>query len=452
MDFKKLIDEIPAYDHFLTVDEMDASTLKLAEDYPDLVTVTQEGTSRGGHPIYCLKIGDGPKNAFMFGCPHPNEPMGAMMLEYFSRRLCEDEALRRELGYTWYLIKSIDVDGTKLNEGWFKGPFTITNYARNFFRPVGSEQAEWTFPFTYKNYSWTTPIPETQVLMNIIDRVKPEFMYSLHNAGFGGAYWYVSGDEPSLWDGFYKAAEKQNVPLNLGEPEMVYVTQYAPACYKMTGSKDSYDYYEQSMEHPEAMMSCGTSSDDYASQYGTYTLVAELPYFFSRKIVSDTIMPFTRAEAAIKGEQVSHDQIEQIGKILKPVKPWLTEDNPFPKIVLLSVDKNDASTQAQIDYYKKTEAYQQPCKESEAFDCLDITRFYTLLSWGLSVRAINYAIEHTDIDPQLAKTALDQAQAGFDKLAAELENDINYSVVPIRSLIGVQLESGMLVADLLRSK
>ena len=76
MDFKKLIDEIPAYDHFLTVDEMDASTLKLAEDYPDLVSVTQEGTSRGGHPIYCLKIGDGPKNAFMFGCPHPNEPSG----------------------------------------------------------------------------------------------------------------------------------------------------------------------------------------------------------------------------------------------------------------------------------------------------------------------------------------------------------------------------------------
>ena len=43
MDFKKLIDEIPAYDHFLTVDEMDASTLKLAEEYPDLVTVKRKG-------------------------------------------------------------------------------------------------------------------------------------------------------------------------------------------------------------------------------------------------------------------------------------------------------------------------------------------------------------------------------------------------------------------------
>jgi len=32
--------------------------------------------------------------------------------------------LREELGYTWHFIKSIDADGMRLNEGWFKGPFT----------------------------------------------------------------------------------------------------------------------------------------------------------------------------------------------------------------------------------------------------------------------------------------------------------------------------------------
>ena len=58
MDFKKLIDEIPAYDHFLTVDEMDASTLKLAEDYTDLVSVTHEGISLCGNSLYLLMIGD----------------------------------------------------------------------------------------------------------------------------------------------------------------------------------------------------------------------------------------------------------------------------------------------------------------------------------------------------------------------------------------------------------
>ena len=64
-------------------------------------------------------------------------------------------------------------------------------------------------------------------------------------------------------------------------------------------------------------------------------------------------------------------------------------------------------------------------------------------------RAIRYAMEHTDIDPALAKKALDQAQEGFDTLAAELEQQIDYSVVPIRQLIAVQLESGMAVAQLI---
>ena len=58
-------------------------------------------------------------------------------------------------------------------------------------------------------------------------------------------------------------------------------------------------------------------------------------------------------------------------------------------------------------------------------------------------------MEHTDIDPALAKKALDQAQEGFDTLAAELEQQIDYSVVPIRQLIAVQLESGMAVAQLI---
>jgi len=112
-DFTKLINNIPDYQVFLTVDEMDANSRKLAEEYSDVVEVFEAGKSRKGHPILCLKIGNGPRNALMFGCPHPNEPMGAMMLEYFSKALAEDEKLREDLGYTWYLIKSIDIYGTK---------------------------------------------------------------------------------------------------------------------------------------------------------------------------------------------------------------------------------------------------------------------------------------------------------------------------------------------------
>ena len=112
MNFEDLYKNIPDYKVFLTVDEMDESSKKLAAEFPDICTIREAGKSRKGHPIYLLKIGNGSKNAFMFGCPHPNEPMGAMMLEYFSRYLCEHDDFRNEFDYTWYLIKSIDVDGT----------------------------------------------------------------------------------------------------------------------------------------------------------------------------------------------------------------------------------------------------------------------------------------------------------------------------------------------------
>ena len=116
MDYQRILDNVPDYKAFMSVDEMDQSTLKLKEEYPDLVDLTIIGHSRNDHPIYCMKIGHGEKKALMFGCPHPNEPMGAMMLEYFSRALCEDDEFRENCGYTWYLIKCIDIDGTKLNE------------------------------------------------------------------------------------------------------------------------------------------------------------------------------------------------------------------------------------------------------------------------------------------------------------------------------------------------
>ena len=83
--------------------------------------------------------------------------------------------------------------GTRLNEGWFKGPFDIYTYASNFYRPAGKDQVEWTFPIEYKTLKFDSPLPETQALMELIDTAKPHFLYALHNAGFGGAIFTSTG-------------------------------------------------------------------------------------------------------------------------------------------------------------------------------------------------------------------------------------------------------------------
>jgi len=73
-DFQRVLDAVPDYEVFLTVDELDASARALAEEFPDTVTLFEAGRSRKGHPILCLKIGDGPRNdPRAMACP-PSEP------------------------------------------------------------------------------------------------------------------------------------------------------------------------------------------------------------------------------------------------------------------------------------------------------------------------------------------------------------------------------------------
>ena len=141
---------------------MDESSRRLAQEYPESVTLFEMGRTREDRPLLCLKIGEGERNALMFGCPHPNEPIGAMLLEYLSRRLAEDRALRRTLGYTWYIVKAWDADGLVKNEGWLKGPFNIYHYARNFFRPAG--YAPLPPPGRQQTHRWTGRSPSTMAI------------------------------------------------------------------------------------------------------------------------------------------------------------------------------------------------------------------------------------------------------------------------------------------------
>ena len=453
MNFNHLLENIPDYKVFLTVDEMDESSRKLAEEYPDLVEMYEAGKSRGGHPIYVLKIGNGPKNAFMFGCPHPNEPMGCMMLEYFSRYLCEHDDFREEFGYTWYLIKSIDVDGTKLNEGWFKGPFTLYNYAKNFYRPIGSEQAEWTFPFDYKKYKWDTPLPETKVLMDIIDEKKPVFMYSLHNAGFGGAYWYLTREAPEIYEKLYAAAEKNHVPLHLGEPEAPFIPCFSKAIYKMLGMAEEYDFIEKYGEgDPVEMMFAGDSSDSYAKKHGTFCLVAELPYFYSPKIEDTTELPYARLEAVERGLKDTLESQNEMASCFDRFKDLCGPDNVFVKIVGRSLDDREKSYTADLNFARQNEEHKKPCKVSEEFDNAIVTRFYSMLSWGSLIRGAKYELERRrgTEDEKMLEEVIAEMEEKLRVLSGWVEEQTQYSVVDIKRLVGVQLESGMIVADYLR--
>lgn len=443
---KRLLDDIPHYEAFLTVDEMDASSIQLAKEYPEQVTLLELGYSKDNHPIYGLKIGNGSKAGLMYGSPHPNEPMGSMLLEYLSRKMVEDPEFLDAYDYTWYLIKCIDVDGTKKNEKWFKPPFSITNYARHFFRPAGHQQVEWTFPITYKNYSFNKPIPETVSLMNLIDEIKPTFVYSLHNAGFGGTYWYIGKDLPSAWEKLYKVSADQDIPLSLGEPEVNYIPELAPAIFKMFGTKEIYDYYEAfGNKPPEALIQTGTSAHGYceAQGYDSTVLVTELPYFYEPAIEDHTTLEITREASFLEGLDFSYEESLKQEAFYKQIPHH--KNNQYLMMIETSLDSHKDHYETSKNFVQSNEAYQALCKVSEDFDNSKVKRFYNLLSWSLLLRGIDEEIDKGQDLHELRKSV----QEAFEKRALETEALLNYEFIPIRKLIHVQLESGLIILDAL---
>lgn len=456
--FSELLNQIPDYKEFLTLEELDASSRALAEKYPDVVSVFEMGRTKDNYPLLCLKIGNGSKNALMFGCPHPNEPIGTMMLEYFTENLAKNKELRDELDYTWYVVKAWDADGLRLNEKWLKGPYNIYNYSRNFFRPAGHRQVDWTFPVDYKGLHFHDTIPEAEAMMALIDEVKPTFIYSLHNAGFGGVYWYMSGDTPTLYEDMYAAANKVQVPLNLGEPEAPYCTAYAPAIYQALGIEQEYDYIEKfSPEGTDvgSFFKVGNNSACYAQRkYGSFTLLTELPYFYDKRIMDKSEGSMTRRDAVLESLELNKESNKYLRDTMEISRQYFAPLNPF-KLAL------DAFTDSRSDEATRTMVQTDPefaktATVAEEFDNLLMTRFYKSLSYGMLIRANEYELEAMEAAGEVneeKKAALEKARdiaiVHHKELTDELEEKIDYEVVPIRKLVSIQLECGLIVGKYL---
>ena len=265
LDIRGYMARIPKLERFPTVDGLNDALAQLAAAQPELVRQKRVGSSQLGEPLLLTSIGDAlddssVPNAFVFGMPHPNEPIGMATVQQLTRLLSSDAELRGALGYNWHFVPVADPDGTRLNEGWFGGPFTRGHYARHFYRPAPDQQVEWTFPFAYKRQYFDRALPETQALMRVIDELRPAFMFSLHNAEHGGVYYYVSRPAEPLYQTLQDIPAWEGLPLHRGEPELPKLLQeVAPATFVMPSAQEMYDFIEQFGGDPAANPMGGSS-------------------------------------------------------------------------------------------------------------------------------------------------------------------------------------------------
>ena len=452
IDLERVLNQVPDYPVFYTVEEMNERSFQLARKHPDVVEITEAGKSKEGRPIYCLKIGSGSQNALLYGTPHPNEPIGTMMLDALTEILATDKQLLEEMDYTWYIIKSCDVDGLTKNEGWLKGPFTITNYQHHFFRPAFDQQVEWSFPVDYKRYHFNRPTPETQCLMRLVDEIHPKFIYSLHNCGFGGVYWYISDGTQELFQRLHDVPAKYQIGLNLGEAEMPYCKNYFEAIYQMVGMKDNYDYMEQFMPDKltETMMSGGACCIEYANRDGgdARIIVTEMPYYIDPRVFDMSVTDIPRAQAILESCDIALKDFRFWSPLFDRVASYMRPENQY---YLAARERRSMENSLKAKQKLAQSLYQtERATVCQLFDNRYSTRFYANLNIVLVRRGCEEELARDDLSPEgrkILQEVRDQLYARECENLAALEEAVHYEAVPISKLVKVQMECGLIYAE-----
>ncbi len=424
---------MPEHLEFLTLEELRASSHALVAEFPAVARLEDVGRSAEGRPIELLTIGNGPRSVLLVGVPHPNEPIGTLTAEFLSRLLCENDALRNDLGVTLHVIEVADPDGLVLNEGWFKGEFSPLRYALNYYRPPHREQVEWSFPVSYRSLQFSTPAPETAAVMRVMERVRPDVFYSLHNAGFCGVYFYLSDDRPALIPALHALVAAQGLPLHRGEPEVPYLHTLAPAVYRLFGIAEHYDYLAQSLgEDPAPLIEAGTSSDDWLSRVcEAFSIVCELPYYSSPILEDTSSAARSRRDAVREGvtrATAIHAEIaRRFGALSAP-------DHRLTRSVADYVRKTPKRLAAELAHAEEA-SYARDATRAEALDATTCRAFYHLVYLGEVYRlaVMTGARRHAG-----------EMEAYLERHMGDVERESALSVLPIRPLVAVQAGTGLL--------
>lgn len=440
---RELVERIPPYNSFRTVAELDESSRRLADKYPDTVELRTIGESSEGREITTLVIGEGDKSAFMYGFTHPNEPIGSLTIEYLASRLAASAELRKKLGYKFILAKAIDVDGARLNEGWFRGPFDLLTYAENYYRPPPNEQAEWTFPIDYKTLHWSTPVPETRAIKAVVDEFKPAFTYILHNADFCGVYYYLSHELPSAYAELKNLPLSEGLPLHRGEPpDELYLKSLDEGIYHDYGVTDEYDFLSKTLaSDPAAGINYGTDCYEYIKQmYDGFSLTCELPYFHDEKIMDTTPTYTKRRDIVLQSLKTEADTRDLVQHVLDETEGLLEVNSRIYRSIrnfLNQVNQVEQTTYA----YSKDGAFERPATVAEMFDLTVLKKFSQMPVLGMVGRLLKEAEARTG-NHKLGQL-YDTVRSRLVQLNNAILQESNPQAIPIEKLVRIQLQSAI---------
>ncbi|WP_408958368.1 M14 family zinc carboxypeptidase [Natrinema sp. 74] len=446
--FEWIDDAIPRYESFLTVDEHRDRDRALAAAH-DHVEYRERGESANGETIWTVTVGDGDRSALLLGAPHPNEPIGSMTIDFLLHELATNDELRASLDYEFHCLPVADPDGVRLNEGWFDGPFTLSNYALNFYRTPPDEQVEATFPVDHEGYSFDEPAPETRVLMDLIEAHRPEFVYSFHNAAFGGCYYYLSEPLEPLSDVLSSLPNEYDVPLHRGEPEWFTMESFDDAIYRLPTFADQFDDVRNhdDIDPEEALL--GGNVFDYARRFNddVVEFVVELPYFHDPQIQDRTELDRTRTDVIREGVRTQQALLKEMRDGVEAVAAYLP-DTPMAREAEGAVPHFENELESKLEWVESTVETDRSATVAEHVDERYLRQYHLLTYLGMLLRSIDHAAMSADEDARETLTETKASLEGtFRERIGAIRDQLDYETIPIWKLVTIQARAGLRCLD-----
>lgn len=259
-----------------------------------------------------LSIGHGSRHALIVAGPHANEPVGGATVLRLAEQTLADPRFTDDADTTWNLLLCLDPDGSRRNEGWLSGPYTLAHYFRNFFRPGFLEQPEW-----LPDGAAGAVLPETRALLDLQDELRPFFQCSLHGVDVGGGFVELTRELPALAQRLTAIAARLGIPRELGPYDTLYWPRLGPAVYRIPPPRRG--------DLAAAITEAAVESTWYhPHRYGTVTAVVEAPMWGVRAVEDGSPSPDPDAVLRTVSRALRHDT-RLLEDILTRIRPSVSE-------------------------------------------------------------------------------------------------------------------------------
>jgi len=171
-----------------------------------------------------------------------------------------------------------------------------------------------------------------------------------------------------------------------------------------------------------------------------------MPYFYHPAINDTSASDMVRRDAILQAMAETREDANFLQELYDAVKSELTVVSPFRDAIEETLRTSLAELAAEENWARTNPRTAEMATVAEKFDNLVIQRSYRLFGLGMFVRMLDAQIAATGESPSLS-SAREAARAAFEARAADLEAELDYTVIPIQKLVHVQLGSALLAAD-----